>query len=297
MLNCGQHTCFLSYYDYAVLVSINSGYISISFRIKLCLLGPVGLGSTKFRTICRDAQIQFVLVIAGVKCCNFVRWVILGCITLSTFNVTISRFWYVFEMDLWTSPWELVNRPTWYRSHHVMEYTRPCSAVNITVTVTAAVTVTKPIPKTIMYDHYVKSDTTNAQILFIIFILMSFCWLAYATIIEFVRVVVDNANKRGGQGRMIFVVPGNSQWNNQNWKKKSGIQRGLCERNWGPFSYRGLISIPSWISNYIQYRVWDELTYPSPTFNGCTFEVWEWISNFIWYFGGMRLLIHAGIWH
>ena len=220
MLNCGQHTCFLSYYDYAVLVSINSGYISISIRIKLCLLGPVGLGSTKFRTICRDAQIQFVLVIAGVKCCNFVRWVIIACITLSTFNVTISRFWYVFEMDLWTSPWELVNRPTWYLSHHVMEYTRPCSAVNITVTVTAAVTVTKPMPKTIMYDHYVKSDTTNAQILFIIFILMSFCWLAYATIIEFVHVVVDNADKRGGQGRMIFVVPGNSQWNNQNWKKK-----------------------------------------------------------------------------
>ena len=28
-------------------------------------------------------------------------------------------------------------------------------------------------------------------------------------------------------------------------------------------------------------KVWDEITYPFPNFNGCTIEVWEWISNFI----------------
>ena len=28
-------------------------------------------------------------------------------------------------------------------------------------------------------------------------------------------------------------------------------------------------------------QVWDEITYPFPNFNGCTMEVWEWISNFI----------------
>ena len=37
----------------------------------------------------------------------------------------------------------------------------------------------------------------------------------------------------------------------------------------------------SWIGNYINYNVWDEITYPFPNFNGCTVDVWEWISNFI----------------
>ena len=27
--------------------------------------------------------------------------------------------------------------------------------------------------------------------------------------------------------------------------------------------------------------MWDEITYPCPNFNGCTVEVWEWISHFI----------------
>ena len=31
-------------------------------------------------------------------------------------------------------------------------------------------------------------------------------------------------------------------------------------------------------------KVWDEITYPFPNFNGCTVEVWEWISNFIPHF-------------
>ena len=28
-------------------------------------------------------------------------------------------------------------------------------------------------------------------------------------------------------------------------------------------------------------NVWDEITFPSLNFNGCTFEVYEWIGNFI----------------
>ena len=32
------------------------------------------------------------------------------------------------------------------------------------------------------------------------------------------------------------------------------------------------------------HRVWDEITYPFPNFNGCTVEVWKWISNFIPHF-------------
>ena len=39
----------------------------------------------------------------------------------------------------------------------------------------------------------------------------------------------------------------------------------------------GLTWIPSWISNHMPSKVWDEITYPVPNFN----EVWEWISNFI----------------
>ena len=43
----------------------------------------------------------------------------------------------------------------------------------------------------------------------------------------------------------------------------------------------GLTLIPTLISNYIHYKVWDEITHPFPNFKGCTVEVWEWISNFI----------------
>ena len=28
-------------------------------------------------------------------------------------------------------------------------------------------------------------------------------------------------------------------------------------------------------------KVWDEITYSLPNFNGATVEVWEWISNFV----------------
>ena len=31
--------------------------------------------------------------------------------------------------------------------------------------------------------------------------------------------------------------------------------------------------IPTWISNYIHYKVWDEITYPFLNFNGGTVEV------------------------
>ena len=39
--------------------------------------------------------------------------------------------------------------------------------------------------------------------------------------------------------------------------------------------------IPAWLSNHIPSKVWDEITYPFPNFNGGTIEVWEWISDFI----------------
>ena len=53
---------------------------------------------------------------------------------------------------------------------------------------------------------------------------------------------------------------------------------------WGSFYQHGLTLISAWISNYIHYKVWDGIIYPFRNFNGCTVEVWEWISNFIPHF-------------
>ena len=36
---------------------------------------------------------------------------------------------------------------------------------------------------------------------------------------------------------------------------------------------QGLTLIPEWISNYIYYNVWDEITYPFLDFNCATVEV------------------------
>ena len=42
---------------------------------------------------------------------------------------------------------------------------------------------------------------------------------------------------------------------------------------WVPFYQHGLTLIPAWISNYIHYKVWDEITNPFLNFNGATVEV------------------------
>ena len=42
--------------------------------------------------------------------------------------------------------------------------------------------------------------------------------------------------------------------------------------------YQGpiLLTIPAWINNNVSNKVWDEITYSFPNFNGCTVEVWKW---------------------
>ena len=57
-----------------------------------------------------------------------------------------------------------------------------------------------------------------------------------------------------------------------------------CSRR--PFYQHGFTLIPAWIINYSHYYAWDKIIYPYPNFNGCTVEVWEWISNFIPLFTG-----------
>ena len=41
----------------------------------------------------------------------------------------------------------------------------------------------------------------------------------------------------------------------------------------GPFYSYDLTLIPAWISDYIRYKLWDEITYPFLNFNGATVEV------------------------
>ena len=52
----------------------------------------------------------------------------------------------------------------------------------------------------------------------------------------------------------------------------------------GPILITMINFYPAWISNYIHSKVWDEITYRFPSSNGCTAEVWEWISDFIPHF-------------
>ena len=45
-----------------------------------------------------------------------------------------------------------------------------------------------------------------------------------------------------------------------------------------PLYWYGLteeIIILAWVSNYIHYKMWDEITYPSPNFSGAAIRVWE----------------------
>ena len=49
----------------------------------------------------------------------------------------------------------------------------------------------------------------------------------------------------------------------------------ICLCPFVPFYLHGLTLIPTWISNHIPSKVWDEITYPFPNFNDSTVEVWE----------------------
>ena len=49
----------------------------------------------------------------------------------------------------------------------------------------------------------------------------------------------------------------------------------------GPVYKHTCILILSWISNYINYKVWNEITYLFPNFSSITIEVCVWRSNVI----------------
>ena len=73
-----------------------------------------------------------------------------------------------------------------------------------------------------------------------------------------------------------------------NWLKFSVIAL------WGPFYWHILTEIPVWTSYYIHWKLWNEITYPFPHFNGWTVEVWAWISNFIPRFTG-HVIIYVAV--
>ena len=51
----------------------------------------------------------------------------------------------------------------------------------------------------------------------------------------------------------------------------------------GTFYMDWLTLITPRISDQIPSEVWDKIPDPFPNFNGCIFDVWEWISYFIWH--------------
>ena len=48
--------------------------------------------------------------------------------------------------------------------------------------------------------------------------------------------------------------------------------------------YFGGKLLPAWKSNHMPSKMWDEIIYPFPNFNGCTVEVWGWMSNLVPHF-------------
>ena len=63
-------------------------------------------------------------------------------------------------------------------------------------------------------------------------------------------------------------------WNYQLWQAPIGLE------------FRDVASVHGWMYHNSHYKVWHNITYPSPNFNGCTVEVWEWISDFTPHFIG-----------
>ena len=49
------------------------------------------------------------------------------------------------------------------------------------------------------------------------------------------------------------------------------FETNFCSR----FYLHGATLVPVWISYCIHYKMWDEIIYPFPTFNGATVEIWE----------------------
>ena len=83
---------------------------------------------------------------------------------------------------------------------------------------------------------------------------------------------------------MTWRRTGGKHYLPQRWTSiYASFDLGECNEIWrfawwspiGPFYWHGLTIIPAWISNYIYYEVWDEITYPLWNFNGVNGETVE----------------------
>ena len=71
------------------------------------------------------------------------------------------------------------------------------------------------------------------------------------------------------------------------WLWKHGIIVNVTQSVYQePFNYYGLTYIPAWFSHRTASKVSNISIHLFPNFNGCTFDVWERIGNFILYLTG-----------
>ena len=72
--------------------------------------------------------------------------------------------------------------------------------------------------------------------------------------------------------RYLFNRSRPRKWRSyDNWCSLWNLCKNICD----PFYKHGLTLIQAWISNFTYYKVWYEITYPSPNSNYTTVEVWK----------------------
>ena len=99
---------------------------------------------------------------------------------------------------------------------------------------------------------------------------------------EIHRSLVNFPHKGQWRGDFMFSLTWINAWINN--REASDLRRNRAHYNVIVMCQHALNWIPAYISNHMPSKVWDEITYPFPNFNGAAVEVWEWISNFIPHF-------------
>ena len=117
-----------------------------------------------------------------------------------------------------------------------------------------------------LYQWLKKRGLNNMATILQMIFLNAFCWQKRYTLIQIpfaliITISVIDSGNAGAPGWPYVTT----------WADNCPFNWRIRHHNW-------------WISNYVHYKVWDETTYAFPNFNGCTVEVWECISNFIWRF-------------
>ena len=63
-----------------------------------------------------------------------------------------------------------------------------------------------------------------------------------------------------------------------------GRDIACCMIRWDPFTNKVTIWNPAQMNDYINSKMWDEITHPFQNVNDAAIDVWEWIDNFIPHF-------------